>query len=82
MKKNSNLAPVSPTHRADAFLYAGLWAGLGFLLAAQVLMLAVLPAFPLYGETILNTALAFNIMVIPSVALLVYGAVQRYFASK
>lgn len=72
--------PVTEEQKYKRVLMTGLGAAVGFLLAGQVLMLAVLPAFPLYGGTILNAALICNLLVIPSVGVLVYGAVKRYFA--
>jgi hypothetical protein len=79
MTKNKN-TPVTADQKFKRILNWGLAAAITFLIAGQLLVVVAAPMFPLYGMEIINVAIALNILAIPAVAFMVYGAVQRYFA--
>lgn len=79
MTKNQT-TPVTADLKFKRILNWGLAAAITLLIAGQLLVVVVAPMFPLNGLEIINVAIALNILAIPAIAFMVYGAVQRYFA--
>lgn len=78
MENNEKSSAPKSAARFNRLLLIGAFLAIAFLVAGQLVTGYVLSATPFNGEALLNVGLGLNIMVVPSVALLAYGAIMSY----